>query len=176
MFLKLSLGIGIIAMVPGAGSAAAQDASATPISPRVALLTQCQSMGDATERLACFDLAARAIHAAVQAGELVVIDRAQAEEASRQNFGSSVSTVDRLIPPRDGQRIDAIESTLVRASQIADGRWVFVLADGSVWNQIDTDRARIRPTAGTPVRVRRALLGSFLLTVGDSAAFRVRRQ
>lgn len=176
MILKFLLGIGLVSVALGAQTAAAQNASDVHISPRFAALNQCQSIRDTTERLACFDLAARDINAAMRAGELVVIDRAQAEEASRQNFGSSIATVDRLMPPRDGQRIDAIETTLVRASQIADGRWVFVLADGSVWNQIDTDRARLRPSPGTPVRVRRALLGSFLLTVGDSAAFRVRRQ
>jgi hypothetical protein len=72
--------------------------------------------------------------------------------------------------------IDSIETTLQSANQVADNRWVFRLADGAVWRQIDSDPFRYRPRPGDAVRVRKASLGSFLLTVGDSRAVRVRRQ
>ena len=73
-------------------------------------------------------------------------------------------------------QIDSIETTLQSATQNADNRWVFRLADGGVWRQIDSDPLRIRPRQGDAVRVRKASLGSFLMTVGGSRAVRVRRQ
>ncbi len=72
--------------------------------------------------------------------------------------------------------LDAIETSLTRAGQYAEGKWTFTLADGSIWRQIDSEPVRFRNREGQAVRVRRAALGSFLLTVDGSRAVRVRRQ
>jgi hypothetical protein len=73
-----------------------------------------------------------------------------------------------------GPALETVETTLVSANQ-SDG-WVFRLADGSVWRQVDTTALNFRPREGMPVRIRRAAVGSYMLKVGDSPAVRARRQ
>ncbi|SFS82000.1 hypothetical protein [Brevundimonas viscosa] len=139
-------------------------------------LTACRAVAEDAARLACYDAAAAAFESAERQGELVVIDRAAVNETRRQLFGFEMPTLPRLFGNDAGEDLDSIETTLERASLSGENRWVFRLADGSVWRQIDSERVRFRNRAGEPVRVRKASLGSFLMTVGDSRAVRVRRQ
>jgi hypothetical protein len=139
-------------------------------------LLACRALTENGARLACYDAAAGAIDSAERQGDLVVIDRAQADETRRQLFGFDLPTVPRLFSGAGGEDISAIETTLQSASQVGEGRWLFRLADGSVWRQIDSEPVRFQNRTGQPARVRKAALGSFLLTVGGSRAVRVRRQ
>lgn len=159
-----------------ASNADAQESPSTTLPPVVADLVNCRAIAATSDRLACFDRSAQGLQTALSSGELLVVDRAQATAARRQAFGSTTAPADILQPPRPEDRIDAIETTLVRASQAEDNRWTFVLADGSTWRQTDTDRVRIVNREGEAVRVRRGALGSYLLTVGRSGVVRVRRQ
>ena len=141
-------------------------------------LTACRAIADGAARLSCYDTAVSALDSAERQGEVVVMDRAQIGEARRQLFGFEMPAMPRLFGPAgEGvPEVNAIETTLQSAPQVADNHWVFRLADGGVWRQIDSDPLRIRPRQGDAVRVRKASLGSFLLTVGGSRAVRVRRQ
>ncbi|KQY83622.1 hypothetical protein ASD25_24525 [Brevundimonas sp. Root1423] len=139
-------------------------------------LTACRAIADSAARLSCYDTAVSALDSAERQGEVVVMDRAQLGEARRQLFGFEMPTLPRLFGADGAAQIDSIETTLQSATQNADNRWVFRLADGGVWRQIDSDPLRIRPRQGDAVRVRKASLGSFLMTVGGSRAVRVRRQ
>lgn len=142
----------------------------------LARLTACRAVADGPARLACYDTAVSALDAAERQGEVVVMDRAQIGEARRQLFGFEMPTLPRLFGAESAVELDSIETTLQNAALVADNRWVFRLADGGVWRQIDSDRVNFRNRPGQAVRVRKATLGSFLLTVGDSRAVRVRRQ
>ena len=172
---NLSAAICCTLLAIGTG-AAAQDRSGAVMPPVVADLVSCRAITSTSDRLACFDRSAQGLQTALSSGELLVVDRTQATAARRQAFGSTTAPADILQPPRPEDRIDAIESTLVRANLSDDNRWTFVLADGSTWRQTDTDRVRIVNREGEAVRVRRGALGSYLLTVGRSGVVRVRRQ
>ncbi|RZJ45524.1 MAG: hypothetical protein EON86_01270 [Brevundimonas sp.] len=176
MVLRLSSAPLIILVFALASPTAARQAAPPAGSPAIANLSACRAISVASDRLSCFDRAAMALDAALQGGDILVVDRRQATAARREAFGSTIAPADILQPPRPEDRIDAIETTLTRATQSGDGRWTFVLADGSTWNQTDTDRVRINNRAGETVRVRRGALGSYLLVVGRSGAVRVRRQ
>lgn len=139
-------------------------------------LMACRGIADNAARLTCFDTAAGALDTAQRQGDVVVIDRAGVAETRRQLFGFEMPSLPRLFGPEGAVEIDSIESTLQSASLVGEGRWVFRLADGTVWRQIDTERVRFSNRPGQTVRVRKATLGSFLLTVDDSRAVRVRRQ
>lgn len=139
-------------------------------------LAACRAIADNTARLTCYDTAAGALETAQRQGDLVVIDRATAEGTRRQLFGFEAPVLPRLFGGGDANDIQAIETTLESATQAYDGRWVFRLADGGVWRQVDTERVRFQNRPGQAVHVRKAALGSFLMTVGDSRAVRVRRQ
>lgn len=139
-------------------------------------LTACRAIADGPARLSCYDAAVSALDSAERQGDVVVMDRAQIGEARRQLFGFEMPTLPRLFGNEGEATLDSIETTLQSATQVADNRWVFRLADGGVWRQIDSDPLRSRPRPGEAVRVRKAALGSFLMTVGDGRAVRVRRQ
>jgi nucleoside phosphorylase len=164
-----------------AALAAASTLSAQAVPPQdrpetLERLMACRGIADNTARLACFDTAAGALDTAQRQGDLVVIDRAGVAETRRQLFGFEMPSLPRLFGPEGAVEIESIESTLQSASLVGEGRWVFRLADGSVWRQIDSERVRFENRPGQAVRVRKASLGSFLLTVDDSRAVRVRRQ
>ena len=141
-------------------------------------VTACRAIAESAARLNCYDTAVGALDAAERQGEVVVMDRAQVGEARRQLFGFEMPALPRRFGAAAAgvPEIDSIETTLQSATQVAENRWVFRLADGGVWRQMDSDPIRARPRPGEAVRVRKASLGSFLLTVGDSRAVRVRRQ
>lgn len=139
-------------------------------------MVACRQIAAPEARLACYDAAVARFDAAQRQGEVVVVERDQVRQARRQLFGFQLPGVTLFDQGEQPERLEEIETTLVRAGQGGDGRWVFTLADESVWRQIDTERVTFRNRAGEPVRVRRAALGSFLMTLGGSRAVRVRRQ
>lgn len=171
----MSLISGLAAMA----AATAMSGQAAPVQDRPEALERlmaCRSVADSAARLACFDAAAGVLDTAQRQGDVVVIDREGVAETRRQLFGFEMPSLPRLFGSDAGVEINSIDSTLQSASLVGEGRWVFRLADGSVWRQIDSERVRFENSPGQPVRVRKATLGSFLLNVGGSRAVRVRRQ
>lgn len=146
-------------------------------SPLLTQIAQCRQISTDAERLSCFDRAAGALDAAERQGEVVVVERGQIQEARRQLFGFELPSLPSMFASTDTEeKIDAVETSLTRASQGSDGKWLFRLADGSEWRQIDSAPVRFQNREGTEIRVRRASLGSYLLTAGGSRAVRVKRQ
>lgn len=169
----------VISALGTAAAIVALSASAAPAQERAQTLgqvTACRGIADSVARLACYDAAVGALDTAERQGEVVVMDRVQIGQARRQLFGFNLPAMPRVFGPEGAAEITSIESTLQGATQTSDGHWVFRLADEGVWRQIDSERVRFQNRPGQAVRVRKASLGSFLLTVGDSRAVRVRRQ
>lgn len=161
-------------------TAVAADVSAQSSSARATIvedLARCREIADARQRLTCYDAAAAALDTAERAGELVVLDRQQVQDTQRRLFGFQIGNpfAARLNGPEEPE-IDSIETTLVSAGFVGDGKRLFRLADGSEWRQIDSGGVHFRERQGEPVRIRRASLGSYLMTIGNSRAVRVRRQ
>lgn len=164
-----------LAAVASAGAASAQTAPAAR--PEVLdRVVACRQVAGEAARLACYDAAVGSLDQAQRQGDVVVVDRNQVREARRQLFGFQVPSITLFDQGEKPETVEAIETTLTRAAQIADNKWVFTLADESVWRQIDSDRVTFRNRPGEAVRVRRASLGSYLMTIGNSRAVRVRRQ
>lgn len=148
-----------------------------PARPEVlSRLVECRAITASEARLACYDAAASALDSAEREGQVVVVDRAQVTAARRQLFGFQLPSITLFDQGDAAEPINQIETTLTRAQLVGEGRWLFSLADGTVWRQIDSERVNFRNQAGEAVRVRRASLGSYLLTTGGSRAVRVRRQ
>lgn len=146
-------------------------------SPLLEQVARCRQITSDAERLSCFDRAAGALDVAERQGEVVVVDRGQIREARRQLFGFEIPSLPPMFGSNESaEKIDAVETTLLRASQGPDGKWLFRLADGSEWRQIDSDPVRFQNREGMEIRVRRASLGSYQLTAGRSRAVRVKRQ
>ena len=169
--------ISALAVLVVAGSASPQASPAGQQRPEMLeRLAACRTVADSAARLSCYDAAAAALDTAQQQGDLVIMDRAGVNETRRQLFGFDLTTFPNLFGGTTAAELNSIETTLTSAAQAGEGRWVFRLADGSSWRQIDSEPVRFQNRSGQEVRVRKASLGSFLMTVGGSRAVRVRRQ
>lgn len=163
-----------------AGAAAAQTPSAAPNAPPEALnqVYSCANITDDAQRLACYDQAVGRLRQAQTSGDLVAVDRHQAETINREAFGFSLPSLPHLFSRGDGQAIGAVEEVeleVARVQQRGDGSAVFTMTNGQVWQQIDNENGR-NVRVGGHVRVRSASMGSFLMHVdAGGPALRVRR-
>ncbi|MFC5342610.1 hypothetical protein ACETK8_05635 [Brevundimonas staleyi] len=136
----------------------------------------CRQIAAPEARLACFDAAAGAFETAQQQGEVTVIDTQAARETRARLFGLNLGTADLFAGLRQDAPINAIETELTSARQDARGQWIFDLADGSTWRQIDGENVTIRMRPGASVRIRQAAMGSYLLSVDGGRSVRARRE
>jgi len=181
--LRMRTILAVTAATIGALSLACDTLAQVPTPERSSLLTalsDCRAIADNAARLGCFDRTADALDTAERHGEVVVVERQQIRDARRQLFGFNAPALPALFG-RGGNEagepeVDDVETTLLGAGQDREGKWTFRLADGSEWRQIDSARVRFENRAGTEIRVRRASLGSYLLTAGASRAVRVKSQ
>ncbi len=144
----------------------------------------CANVGDEDDRLACYDRAVGRLREAQSSGNLVAVDRQQAQAIEREAFGFSLPSLPRLFGRRyesagaGGEVIDQVAELrleITSVSQQRHGPATFTMSNGQVWQQIDDENAR-NARAGGSVTVRRASLGSFLMSVdAGGPAIRVRR-
>lgn len=139
-------------------------------------LFACRAIAEDRARLACLDRETAALASSRDGGEIIVIDRVEAEATRRRLFGFQLPAITGLFGDGEPERLDEIEGVLASAGRSGDGRWIFRLEDGGVWRQIDGDPARFTARSGQAVTIRRAALGSYQLVTGGSRAIRVRRQ
>ncbi|UQV18758.1 hypothetical protein MU852_02310 [Brevundimonas albigilva] len=171
---RYSFLMAVVASSAIAGSVSAQTAPSSEVWDQ---LIRCRSVQDVTARLSCYDDATAAFETATRSGSVVVLDRAEVEASQRQAFGFDINVLNPFAREGRPEEISSITSALRSARQVGAGqKWLVTLEDGSTWLQIDSSSPYVRRQAGQEVQVRRASLGSFMMTVGSSSAFRVRRQ
>jgi hypothetical protein len=140
----------------------------------------CAEITDEHQRLECYDHAVGRMHEAQTRGDLVAVDRQQAERVNREAFGFSLPSLGNLFGGGGHSRIAAediaeISAHISRVSQDRSGHATFTLDNGQQWEQIDDENARNARSGGS-VRIRRAVMGSFLMHVeAGGPALRVRR-
>jgi hypothetical protein len=175
-------GLLIAALVLPAAAQTPAPQQASPTNP--AALNEvyaCAQISDEHQRLQCYDNAVGRLHEAQTRGDVVAVDRQQAERVNREAFGFSLPSLGNLfagigghsrIPTEDVAEIDA---HITGVSRDRGGHTTFTLDNGQQWEQID-DESTQTARSGGGVRVRRATLGSFLLHIdAGGPAIRVRR-
>jgi hypothetical protein len=160
-------------VVVSAGQAGAKPPKVVPQAAPVARLLACQSLTDAVGRLACFDHEAAAMRGAISRRDLVVVDRDEIRRTRRSLFGLSLPNM--AVLGGDKEEISHIDSVLEGTSHNRDGGYVFRLEDDSRWTQVDDRPFALEPRKGEKVVVKRAAMGSFMLTVGHQPGVRVQR-
>ena len=138
-------------------------------------LSDCRKLTADSARLACYDAAAAALEQAEAQGDIVVVDRAQARRVRSQAFGFSLPSLSIFERGEKQEDLANVAGQIDSARPNAAGKWVLRLEGGAIWEQTDTTAVSRRPRAGMPVNIRRAALGSFLLSVDDQHSFRARR-
>lgn len=169
-----------IAMLAAAACPALAADPAKPRTPILAKLVECRSIADDAGRLACYDLQVKQLDQAERNADVVVVDRTQIRKARRSLFGLTLPDIsifgdrdERGAPEEEG--VTKIESTILRATQNGNGRWVLTLEDGAKWVQADTRTVARSPRPGMPIVIRRAAMGSFLANIDKQIAIRVDR-
>jgi hypothetical protein len=164
-----------------AGAALAADAP-KPRAAALQALVECRKVADPAQRLTCYDAAAGGLEAAEAAGDVVIVDRAQVQEAQRAAFGFNFRMPafltggggDDAEAEKRGVVLDTLETTAVEARQV-NGKWYIVLADGAIWRQTDNEVINSPPRAGSKITIKRAALGSYFLSVGGQRSVRAKR-
>jgi hypothetical protein len=146
--------------------------TATAPPPLYQAVLDCRNIADSPQRLACFDQSTQALAAATAAKDVVVIDRATIRATKRGLFGVALPQV-KLFGGNDDVEVDQIEGTITGTRSTSDGLSVFILADGSRWQQ--TDGRYTYPKAGQPIVIRKAAMGSFMARVNNQPGVRVAR-
>lgn len=170
-----AIGLALVAALAGA-PLSAKDSKADQNPPPEVFnrLVACRAIQDPAQRLACFDEQAQLLQTATQKGDIVMFDRATMQESKKGLFGLSLPKI-KLFGSGGENEIDEITGTVEAAAQYDYGRWRLTLADGSVWDQIDTEVLALDPRKGNPIVIKRASLGGFKATVNRQPPIRVRR-
>lgn len=172
-FVLLSLAGSLMAGVAFPAIAADKDA-APPQAYRD--LVQCRSIADGTQRLACYDAQIVRLEQAAASGDVVVTDRASVQEAKRGLFGFRMPSLGIFGGgDADKDELTSIDGTISLARPFGYGSWRLTLADGSVWEQVDTERLVFDPAKGSKVRIYRGALGTFRMNIDGQRAIKVRR-
>ena len=163
----------LLAFATGGSAMAAKPAPTT--APAVQAVVDCRKIDDGVQRLACYDAATDALTKAATSGDLVTLDRQQRRTVRKQAFGFTLPALAMFDVGEKSETMDSIDETLASARQDAQGRWTFVMQDGAVWRQIDDEFLSREPHPGSAVVIRKALMGSFMLSVDKQPGVRAHR-
>ncbi|WP_374470514.1 hypothetical protein [Phenylobacterium sp.] len=158
------------------GFAAQPAAAAEPPVRSLQGLAACSGLGEAAARAACYDAAYAALVKAVDTGEVIIVERQEAQAVQRSAFGLNLPTLS--IFDRGGaaaEPLDSVTGVIGQAQRDAFGRWTIVLVDGATWRQIDDEALSPAPRKGQPVEIRKAAFGSYFLKVDGQRGVRAKR-
>lgn len=155
--------------------AAAKKIEAGPPPQQVNELLACRTIADNAQRLACYDKSAAVIGEAVAKRDIVVFDRESVKETKRGLFGFSIPNLGIFGDEDNQDEIKQIEGTIVSTAFNADGGYIFRLADGSRWSQLDSKPFAIPPQSGDKVLVKKGTLGSYFLSIPGQPGVKVER-
>ncbi|MBV8496597.1 MAG: hypothetical protein JO361_07445 [Gammaproteobacteria bacterium] len=136
----------------------------------------CGAIAAADERLACFDGLAKSRAArphGVVAAPPAGAGTAGAPAALPGDAGSFGRVQRPTPPPRAVEGVQQITAVVTRVETDMQGVVHVSLDNGQVWTLVNYDRAF--PSSGETVTIRRAALGSFLMTTASHRTVRVAR-
>ncbi len=141
----------------------------------VAQLFACRDIADDSERLACFDREVSAMQGAQESKELVIVEKEQVEQTRKGLFGFALPKIGLFKGDGGEDEISDLETTLVSARRMNNGRYSFVVEGGARWIQTDKTPVLRTPKAGDPVTIKKGAIGSYMVKFGKARAFRARR-
>jgi hypothetical protein len=129
----------------------------------------CANLADAVQRHACFDALVPELR---KAGGSAIVAKPTPSPLTAP-----------VLSPAEAKSAKAGRDTSVDRISVAvksiatglDGKYRFTMENGQVWKQLDTVKLRNLGAGPWSAEIRKAALGSFLLTVGRSQAVRVER-
>jgi hypothetical protein len=137
----------------------------------------CRAIGDAAQRLACYDAAATRLTQAIGRNDVVVLDREDIRQTRRSLFGFHLP---RLPIFGGGAREvqetpDEITATVSAASNIGYDKYRIRLEDGAVWQTTESSASITPPHAGSIVVIRRGAMGNYFMRIDGQRGLRAMR-
>lgn len=155
---------------------AAQD---TPKDQHLDSLKLCKAIADPQQRLACYDGAVTTVLAAVDQGEIRVVDKADVEKTRRGLFGFTLPKIGLFGGNNDDgevEQLDMLESTITEVRQVNGDTYLFRIAEGDAQWQISNAPMRFNaPKVGDKVVFKRASFSSYFIRVGSQIGVKGRR-
>ncbi len=166
-----------------------------------AQLLKCRPLTDIAKKAACYDAAMDSIQKGAQGGKVSIVTETQINNLERDAFGFNLPSLPklRLGRPHTSPGKNTLSSAqtdkdskilkkgksgevlrvaymVSRVSTLPNGHKKIYLNNGQVWEQVGSDAPRFRGSPPYSVRIKKAALGSYLLTVaGSKRTVRVRR-
>lgn len=173
------LGAAVLSFAFTSAPAIAADNKSQASSAVVQKLSACKSIVDDAARLACYDREATILIAAVDKGEVSVVDREQAKSMRRSLFGFSLPKLGLFGGGENDvsdQDIPKLETTITALTSLPRGRWQFSIAEGGAkWETIEAPSRLVTPRVGQNVEIERAALGSFWIRFNGQNGVKGRR-
>ena len=133
----------------------------------LAEIARCAGIGDTSARLNCFDAAAPRTNSALAAHQAREA-RDRVEGLEHSGPPQAVTRTEEFGKPPPLPKITRITATVLELARTARGRAIFVLDNGQVWRQVDSDDTAVQdPQPGKPMKIAiaRAMLGTYSLTI-----------
>lgn len=156
----------------GAGPALAEARADSGVPAEFQALLDCRTVTEPGERLACFDRSVAVLDQAARSREVLVVDRATAQQTKRSLFGLALPRV-KLFGDGDDEEVLQVDTTIASTYTGRDGMTVFVLPDGARWKQ--TEGRNTYAKSGQPILIRKGSLGSFFARINNQTGVRVIR-
>ena len=168
------LGIIVIGSVAIGAMVAAKDKDAELARPKLFEdVVACKTIENAEARLACYDEKVAALDEAQKKDEIILTDKAAVKEAQRGLFGFEIPKL-KIFGSGDDD-VAEIEAKVQSVTANRAGLITITLEDGARWQQVDTKILNREPRAGDTARIRKASMGSYLVTFNDGPAIRMKR-
>jgi hypothetical protein len=133
----------------------------------------CRAIENADARLACYDEKVAALDAAQKSEEIILTDKAAVKEAQRGLFGFEIPKL-KIFGGGDDD-VAEIEAVVKTVTANRAGQVTLTLEDGARWQQVDTKILNREPRKGDQVRIRKGSIGSYLVTIQNGPAIRMKR-
>ena len=175
MHMRLWMFAALIAASGTAATAKERKPRETP--PQMQALIACRSETNDVARLQCYDRAAAALADATAQGNVVVFDKDDVKRTRRSLFGFSVPNLPFLGEDDGEEEAKEIEATIKAAQDLGYNMWQIALEDGAIWRTTEGSSRLPQPKAGSKVKIKKAALGSYKLSIegrGHVRAMRVR--
>jgi hypothetical protein len=169
--------LGLILFGLGCGAAWAEpERGGTP--EALTAVYQCAAIPTESERLTCYDAAVRRLRDAETQGDVVAVDRQQADQVRRESFGLSLPGLVNIFQG-NGHHFEPIDNVQMQVERIAgagNGRSRFIMSNGQSWVQVEP-RSAANVRAGDTITIHRGAFGSYFLTPARGGeGHRVRRE
>lgn len=171
MRILAPIGAGVFAL-----AAVSPAALAAETQPLAAAVLECRNQADEGARLRCYDAAVAAFAQAMNAGDVVLVDRQEVRQTRRSLFGLSMPNLP-FFRGDDSQEeeIEEIQGTIQSASVDRHRKWTVVLDSGAVWRTTESYRGFKQPEPGKTVTLKKGTMGGYWLSLEGEGAVRALR-